>query len=141
MSKLVLDNNENFDGIVEKLIINNDERKTTIIIKQWNNEKTYSLSALEFENVIFQSLPDIGSFNLIREIDKREQLESVLTEFSNYVKDNPTLILSDTEKNISNNISNLNSVQSYLFESGYCKDWFIVCEGMTLKEIKNVKNR
>ncbi len=140
MSKILLNNNENFDGIVEKIVIDNEQKKTIITIKQWNNTETHSLSILEFNNVVFQSLPDISSFNLVTEITNRENIKPVLKELNEYLSNNPTLILSNTEDNISKDINSSNSVQSYLLESGYCKDWLIICSHMNQKELNGVEN-
>ena len=140
MNKIVLNNNENFDGIVDKIVIDNDKKKTVITIKQWNNTETYSLSILEFKNVIFQSLPDIGSFNLVTEITHKENIKSVLKEFNEYLNNNSNLILSNTKDNISKDINSLNNVQSYLFESGYCKNWLIICSDMNKNELTEIKN-
>ncbi|GGZ76245.1 hypothetical protein [Algibacter mikhailovii] len=141
MNKIVLNNNENFDGIINKIIIDNDKKKTEITIKQWNNKETYSLSILEFNNVIFQSLPDISSFNLVTEITRKENINPVLKELNEYFNNNSSLILSNTEDNISRDINNLDCVQSYLFESGYCKDWLIICSDMNKKELNDVKSK
>ncbi|MCD8408638.1 hypothetical protein LNI90_11670 [Tenacibaculum dicentrarchi] len=139
MSKILLNDNDGFDGIIDKLVIDNDKKKTTITIKQWNN-KTHSLSILEFNNIIFQSLPDIGSFNLVTEITYKENINPVLKELNEYLSNNPSLILSNTQDNISKDINSSNNVQSYLFESGYCKDWLIICSDMSLKELNDLKN-
>ena len=142
MKKITLNGNDDFDGIVEKIIIENNKKRTTITIKQWNfnGTNTYMLSVLEFNNVIFQSLPDISSFNLVREITHRRNTKAVLLELNEYLNDNPTLVLHSTEDNISNEISNESIVQSYFFRSGYCKDWLIICSEMNKKEFEVAKD-
>ena len=139
MNKIVLNSNENFDGIIDKIVVDNDNKTTEIIIKQWNNTKTYSLSILEFNNVIFQSLPDISSFNLVTEITCKENMNPVLKELNEYLNNNSSLILPRTEDNISKAINNIDNIQSYLFESRYCKDWLIICSDMNKKELNNIK--
>ncbi|WP_431167759.1 hypothetical protein [Tenacibaculum halocynthiae] len=139
MNKIVLNSNENFDGIIDKIVVDNANKKTEIIIKQWNKTKTYSLSILEFNNVIFQSLPDISSFNLVTEITRKENVNPVLKELKEYLNNNSSLILPSTEDNISKDINNMDNIQSYLFESSYCKDWLIICSDMNKKELNSVK--
>jgi len=138
--KIALDDCENFDGIVEKIEIDNAKKSVTIEIKQWKINETHCLSILKFNEVVFQSLPDVSSFNLVREIVKKENTNSVLDQFSKYLENNPTLVLSNTKENISSNIKGKENIESYLFESGYCKDWLIICGKMILSEIKNKQN-
>ena len=137
MTKIVLNSTENFDGIINKVNIDYDKKSILIEIKQWNNTKNHCLSILEFNDVIFQSLPDISPFNLVSEINKREKTKPVLNELNDYLDNNPSLILSNTKENITKDITSLDYIQSYLFESGYCKDWLIICNNMILTEVRN----
>lgn len=124
---------ENFDGIIEKIVIENDVKKITILVKQWHLD-TYMLSELRFTGVVFQSLPDISSFNLITEITIKNDTESIINQLDEYLKDNPTLILANAQDNIQNDIRKEPNLSSYFITSGYCKDWFIVCAEMLLTE-------
>ncbi|HLF51526.1 hypothetical protein [Flavobacterium sp.] len=124
---------EGFDGIIEKILVENDIKKTTIVVKQWHLD-TYALSELKFNGVIFQSLPDISSFNLVNEITTRNDTDSILNQLDEYLKDNPTLMLANSYDNIRNEIRKEPNSISFFFTSGYCKDWLIVCAEMLLTE-------
>jgi len=130
---IYLNGNENFDGIIEKIVIENDLKRVTISVKQWHSD-TYVLSELKFIGVVFQSLPDISSFNLITEIITRNDTESIINELDNYLRENPTLILANAHDNIRNDIKKETNLSSYFITSGYCKDWLIVCAEMLLTE-------
>lgn len=130
---IYLNGNENFDGIIEKIVIENDLKRVTISVKQWHSD-TYVLSELNFIGVVFQSLPDISSFNLITEIITRNDTESIINELDNYLRENPTLILANAHVNIRNDIKKETNLSSYFITSGYCKDWLIVCAEMLLTE-------
>lgn len=130
---IYLNGNENFDGIIEKIVIENDLKRVTISVKQWHSD-TYVLSELNFIGVVFQSLPDISSFNLITEIITRNDKESIINELDNYLRENPTLILANAHDNIRNDIKKETNLSSYFITSGYCKDWLIVCAEMLLTE-------
>ena len=130
---IYLNGNENFDGIIEKIVIENDLKSITISVKQWHSD-TYVLSELKFIGVVFQSLPDISSFNLITEIITRNDTESIINELDNYLRENPTLILANAHDNIRNDIKKETNLSSYFITSGYCKDWLIVCAEMLLTE-------
>jgi len=140
LTKIILNNTENFDGIINKVSIDNYKKSISIEIKQWNNTKNHCLSILEFKDVIFQSLPDISSFNLVTEIIKKEKTKPVLNELNDYLNNNPSVILSNTKENITKDITSLDYIQSFLFESGYCKDWLIICNNMILTEVRNEDN-
>lgn len=130
---IYLNGNENFDGIIEKIVIENDLKRITISVKQWHSD-TYVLSELKFIGVVFQSLPDISSFNHITEIITRNDMESIINELDNYLRENPTLILANAHDNIRNDIKKEHNLSSYFITSGYCKDWLIVCAEMLLTE-------
>ena len=138
-NNIYLNGNENFDGIIEKVVIENDLKRITILVKQWDFE-TYVLSELVFSDIIFQSLPDISSFNLITEITTRYDTESIIKQIDEYLKDNPTLILANTHDNIQNDIRQNPNLNSYFINSGYCKDWLIVCGKMLLTEKAQMEN-
>ncbi|WP_271766739.1 hypothetical protein [Aquimarina algiphila] len=143
MEKLILNSCENFDGIIERIIIENDKESITIKMKQWHlkgEEETNCLSILKFMGVTFQSLPDISSFNLITEIIVNKKFHLVVAQLHKYLDTNPTLILSNTKNNILDKIKRKKHIESYFFESRYCKDWLIICESMKLTEIKTIKN-
>jgi len=131
--KIKLNGAESFDGIIERIVIEYNVKTTTIIVKQWD-QNTYALSELKFNGVVFQSLPDISLFNLINEITIGKDAESIINQLDEYLKDNPTLMLSTDHDNIRNAIKRERNLSSYFFTSPYCKDWFIVCKEMFLSE-------
>ncbi|MCV2487244.1 hypothetical protein OD917_20085 [Flavobacterium sp. SH_e] len=129
---------ESFDGIVDKISIEYNCKSILITIKQWNGDETHNLSQLNFKNVIFQSLPDISSFNLINEIIRSKDSMSVLKQFDEYLIDNPTLSIPNAKDNIIDDVKKELNLESYLLVSGYCKDWLIICQEMILSEFENL---
>jgi len=135
MAKNILLNGfENYDGIIEKIIIENDLKSISIVVKQWNYDDTHSLSELKFDGTIFQSLPEISSFNLIDEIISEEETDAVINQLNQYLIDNPNLNLSNTQDNIERDIREAHKMKSFLLKAGYGSDWFIVSNDMFLTE-------
>jgi len=132
--KIFLNGFENYDGIIEKIIIENDLKSISIVVKQWNYDDTHSLSELKFDGTIFQSLPEISSFNLIDEIISEEETDAVINQLNQYLKDNPNLNLSNTQDNIEQDIREAHKMKSFLLKAGYGSDWFIVSNDMFLTE-------
>lgn len=137
---VLLNGYESFDGIVDKISIDYNYKNILITIKQWNGDETHNLSQLNFKDVIFQSLPDISSFNLINEIIRNTDSMPVLKQFDEYLINNPALSIPNTKNNIIDDIKKELYLESYLLVSGYCKDWMIICKEMILTELQNLQN-
>ena len=137
---VLLNGFEGFDGIVDKISIGYNSKNIQLAIKQWSYDETHNLSLLNFKGVVFQSLPDISSFNLINKIIKNDNTASVLKQLDEYLNNNPKLSIPNTKENIANDIKKEKYLESYLLVSGYCKDWLIICQEMTLSELENLPN-
>ncbi|MBG6112101.1 hypothetical protein H4V97_001099 [Flavobacterium sp. CG_23.5] len=137
--KITLNGGEDYDGIVEKILVENDLKTTTIVIKQWDVD-TYILSELKFFGIVFQALQDITSFNLIDDIEFGKGEDLILSQLDDFLNDNPDIMLASTKDNIENDIKSQTNLQSFFFHLRYCRDWFIVCSKMTLNEITKDRN-
>jgi len=136
MSFILLNNAENFDGIVDKVSTDSSSKRIDIHVKQWNNSKDYCLSKLKFENVVFHSFEDVSDFHLVNTIRSITSFKNILEELKKNITSTCSSNKSIELKNILNSIEKNNKLNLYLLESDFFCNWLIICQSLKVSEFE-----